>query len=72
MMQNHRRLNPINSQGHQLSDQGEPAKKKRGMPPKKKLDEEIIPARPCKGIKQKATEQLQKRKPGKRREAKTN
>lgn len=76
---NRRRLNPINSQAHQLPNKGEAAPKRRGRPPKKKLDEELIltpkrgPGRP-KGsknkktlereAKQQTTEQLPKRKPG--------
>ena len=76
---NRRRLNPINSQIHLLPSQGEPTPRRRGRPPKRKLDEELIPTpkrgpgRP-KGSKnkktlekeagQQTTEQLPKRKPG--------
>jgi len=76
---NRRRISPINSQVHQLPDQGAPAKKRRGRPPKKKLEEELLPVpkrgpgRPKgsknkktldKEAKQQATEQLPTRKPG--------
>ena len=76
---NRRRINPINSQVHQLPGQGEPAKKRRGRPPKKKLDEELIPVpkrgpgRPKgsknkktleKEAKQQSAELVPKRKPG--------
>lgn len=76
---NRRRISPINSQVHQLPDQGASAKKRRGRPPKKKLEEELLPV-PKRGpgrpkgsknkktldreAKQQATEQLPTRKPG--------
>lgn len=84
---NRRRINPINSQVHQLPGQVESAKKKRGRPPKKKLDEELVPA-PKRGpgrpkgsrnkktlereAKQQDTEQLPKRKPGRPKGSKNN
>lgn len=73
---NHRRINPINSQVHQLPGSNNTPKKKRGRPPKKKLIDEISisipkrrPGRP-KGSKNKKTlereaqQQPVKRKPG--------
>lgn len=83
---NHRRINPINSQVHQLPEGDQSPKKKRGRPPKKKLTDEISlpgqkrkPGRP-KGSKNKKTlereaRQLQepqqvKRKPGRPRGSK--
>lgn len=77
---NRRRLNPINSQVHQLPGKGHATKKKRGRPPKKKLDDGLTlpaakrkPGRP-KGSKNRKTlekealaktvPQPEKRKPG--------
>lgn len=58
---NRRRLNPINSQVHQLPGSTRPIQKRRGRPPKKKLTEEVSipgpkrgPGRP-KGSKNKKT-----------------
>ena len=77
---NRRRKNPINSQIHRLPESGQDVKKKRGRPPKKKLEDEPVkikrkPGRP-KGSKNKKTlekealalqqsiPQPEKRKPG--------
>ena len=77
---NRRRVNPINSQVHQLPEHDKSANKRRGRPPKKKLTEEISipvpkrkPGRP-KGSKNKKTlereamqqtgQQQKKRRPG--------
>ena len=76
---NHRRLNPINSQVHQLPGYNKPVSKRRGRPAKKKMTDDMppvskrSPGRP-KGSKNKKTlereakqqmeELLPKRKPG--------
>lgn len=41
---NRRRLNPINSQTHKLPENGSSSERKRGRPPKKKLEDETLPA----------------------------
>ena len=41
---NRRRLNPINSQVHQIPEGTAIPQKRRGRPPKKKLEEDILPA----------------------------
>ena len=77
---NRRKVNPINSQIHKLPWENSPAKKKRGRPPRKRLDDEPVlpepkrkPGRPP-GSKNKKTlekealaaslPQTEKRKPG--------
>lgn len=40
---NHRRLNPVNSQVHKIPGDTSKTQKRRGRPPKKKLDDDILP-----------------------------